>query len=220
MKIDGSIPDNLYRIWYDPYGIDKDNKTLTLKHSLAGVFVYMLPNNITTSKGDRLVASFIGRRDTLEELDRIVWYLSEYYNAKVLFERNRGETKTNFTKFKALHRLCKEPGIIKDTVLDKESNMLGISINTDLKQKGLLYLKDWLYTTLETEDNIVKYRFQVIHDLPLLKELLQYNHVDNFDRVSAMIIGMYDRQEILQKPIIHARYSNSSITKFFNRKLF
>jgi hypothetical protein len=58
----------------------------------------MLPNNITTSKGDRLVASFIGRRDTLEELDRIVWYLSEYYNAKVLFERNRGETKTNFTK--------------------------------------------------------------------------------------------------------------------------
>jgi len=195
--VNGVVPDDLYYVVMDTIGKDKNVKELTVKNSLNGIYVLMYPNNIANSSGDIIVAGYIGRTNQMEDADRIAELLCERYNCKCLPEVDRGNTVANFRKWGKLYRLHRNPLSVIEEKLNVNTNSdYGITIGTgERKVDGLLYLKDWLYTPVgvneETGESV--YILHYIKDIPLLTELLLFNNSGNFDRVSTMIVAMYQR---------------------------
>lgn len=196
-RIKRGIPPGQYSISYDPVGIDKDKKEITNKHSHNSIKVWENPTKYNGFK-TRLVCAYYGRPDKLEEADMILLGLAILYNCiddknegLVAVEINRGETVSNFKKWKATKYLMKDVGWMWDASLKgKLTSSYGISMgSTDIKLEGLRYLKEMLYSvvgkTVEGEDI---YLFQTIYDYQSIVELKQWNNVGNFDRVSEMII--------------------------------
>ena len=194
----GSVPDDLYYILYDPIGKDKKLKELSIKNSLASIQVWMYPNNISNSPGDILVASYTGRRDEMKDIDRICLKLCKYYNAKALVEVDRGDTVNNFRLWQELRWLYKDPtSIIGENSKDNTNSNYGILIGTGSKaEDGLIYLKDFLYepVAINSTTDAKVYQFQYIRDISFLKELQQYNSNHNFDRVSCARLMPFQRK--------------------------
>ena len=140
-----------------------------------------------------LVAAYYGRPEKLEEADWICYLLARYYNCvgTVAVEINRGETVSNFTKWKALRYLMKDPVEIWDTSLKgKVAGTYGVNMGDGAKKlEGLRLLKEMLYTEIGKDDlgNTV-YFFQTIYDYQSILELKKWNNFGNFDRVSEMIM--------------------------------
>lgn len=187
------VPPELYSISYDPVGVDKENKLITNKHSHNSIKVWMNPtkyNGFRTS----LVASYYGRPEKLEEADWICLLLAIYYNCigNVGVEVNRGETVSNFTKWKALKYLMKDPAYIWDNTIRKASatTTYGIVITDGaMKLEGLRLLKEMLYAEVGKDEFGKPIRlFQTIFDYQSILELKKWNALGNFDRVSEMIV--------------------------------
>lgn len=185
-------PPGLYSISYDPVGINKENKLITNKHSHNSIKVWMNPckyNNFKTA----LVAAYYGRPEKLEEADKICLLLAKYYNCigTTGVEINRGETVSNFSKWKALKYLMKDPVQIWDTSIKGDTvSTYGVNMGDGTKKlEGLRLLKEMLYSVVGKDDlgNDV-YLFQTIYDYQSILELKKWNNLGNFDRVSEMII--------------------------------
>ena len=184
-------PPGLYSISYDPVGINKEAKQITNKHSHNSIQVWMNPsvyNNFKTA----LVATYYGRPEKLEEADRICYLLAKYYNCvgTVGVEVNRGETVSNFTKWKALKYLMKDPVEIWDTSLKAHAAAsYGVSITEARKLEALRLTKEMLYSEIGIDDLGRPKRFyHTIYDYQTILELKKWNNIGNFDRVSAMLI--------------------------------
>lgn len=217
----GRIPDMLYRIWCDPYAQDKDKKDISLRDSLGAFYVYERVNNITALKGDVLVASFVGRPSTMDEFNKILFAAAKYFNAQIFFENNRGNIKDYAVKTRQLHLLADEPDLEWDAHLKGKSKVKGkgITMNEARKAKGALYLRDWLMTPRGTDaDGNVKLNLHYIYDIGLLRELQKWNSKGNFDRVSALIAGMFDMQECFQREVKVPQQVQAD--DFFNRPFF
>ena len=186
------IPVGLYSITYDPVGVDKDKKEITSKHSHNSIKVWMNPH-FTNGYKQKLVAAYYGRPDTLEEADRICFMLAKYYNCKgtTNVEVNRGETISNFKKWKGLSYLSYEPLEVWDpTVKGKVNNTYGYVIG-DNKRKldAVRLLKEFLYEVVGQDENGKPIRnFHRIYDYQSIIELKKWNSVGNFDRVSEMLL--------------------------------
>ena len=193
-KIDGKIPDKLYTIVYDCVGKDKKSDLVIGANSLNAVVVYMNPNLVANSIGKIPVAFYAGRPETMEEADRIVAYLCDYYNADVLAEIDRGTIVTNFKKWHMHHRLVDDPTAIINSK-GAEPGHVGKGINMGSGQnstESLLYFKEMLYTKMSVDENgEVLYLYHYYKDLPSLLELENFNVEGNFDRVSAMKLYPY-----------------------------
>jgi len=103
----------------------------------------------------------------------------------------------------------------------------GMSINDGRghrKKQGLLFLKDWLLRKrgfdLETDRHVLN--LHTIYEIELLQELLKYvnDKKKNFDRVSAMIVGMYALEELDFKNKAPQEEKTVDEESFFNRELF
>lgn len=186
------IPPGLYSISYDPVGVNKENKLITNKHSHNSIKVWMNPTKYNGFK-TALVAAYYGRPEKLEEADRVCYLLAKYYNCvgTVGVEINRGETVSNFTKWKALKYLMKDPVQIWDTSLKGAvTATYGVNMGDGAKKlEGLRLLKEMLYSEIgKDEFGNSKRLFQTIYDYQSILELKKWNSVGNFDRVSEMII--------------------------------
>lgn len=195
---DGVIPDNLYRIVHDPFAVDKEEKNMTSKHSFGCFYVYERVNNVTHTRGGRLVGVYIGRPETTDKVNELMYNTAMYYNAKIQYEKNVGTTYSWFRQKEALEMLVPEPKSIFGS--PEEGGLIkvkyGIHINEERKRNGALYLKDWLMQKVDKDEHgNWKLRIHYIYDINLLKELLKWNLKGNFDRVSTLIILMYDIQE-------------------------
>lgn len=185
-------PPGLYSISYDPVGINKENKLITNKHSHNSIKVWMNPCQYNGFK-TALVAAYYGRPEKLEEADKICLLLAKYYNCigTTGVEINRGETVSNFTKWKALKYLMKDPVQIWDTsIKGNVVSTYGVNMGDGTKKlEGLRLLKEMLYSVIGKDElgNDV-YLFQTIYDYQSILELKKWNAVGNFDRVSEMII--------------------------------
>lgn len=200
-RVNGKVPDNIYRVWYDPAGVNKDGEYITDKNSLSSIFVYRGHKQLLGApRGDMIVAEYTGRTGQLKDMDTIAKLLAKFYNAEIQFENDRGETITNFRAWKELEMLAPEPNIAWDTKLAGGTGRnYGLSIGRgDRKMYGAVYLKDWIYTPV-TKDEFgnQKLVLHYIYSLPFLLELQKWNMKGNFDRVSAAIVGMYDKKELL-----------------------
>ena len=185
-------PPGIYSISYDPVGVNKENKLITNKHSHNSIKVWMEPCKYNNFKS-ACVASYYGRPDKLEEADWICYCLARLYNCvgTVAVEINRGETVSNFKKWRALRYLMKDPIEIWDTSLKGGvASTYGVNMGDGPKKlEGLRLLKEMLYTEIGKDENGNEiYFFQTIYDYQSILELKKWNAVGNFDRVSEMIM--------------------------------
>nr|DAM74584.1 MAG TPA: Terminase large subunit [Crassvirales sp.] len=225
-------PPGLYSISYDPVGVNKEKAAITNKHSHNSIKVWMNPsiyNNFKTA----LVCAYYGRPDKLEEADKICYLLARYYNCigTTGVEVNRGETVSNFTKWKALKYLMKDPVEIWDTSLKAHVsasygvNMGGGSGAGSTKVlEGLRMLKEMLYSEVgKDEHGKPKLFFHTIYDYQTILELKKWNSVGNFDRVSEMIIhALQWKQSDVQaaKELSVRKKVLETSDNFYNRDLF
>lgn len=197
------IPKGSYSISYDPVGIDKDKNELTDRHSHNSIKVWENPS-IHNNFKQKLVAAYYGRPNRLEEADRICYYLAVYYNClkSTNVEVNRGETVSNFRKWKALSYLGQEPLFVFDTSMKgKFSSNYGYNIGDGHKKlEGLRFLKEMLYEEYGRDEygNII-YAFQYILDYQTILELRKFSLKGNFDRVSEMIVRAIEYKGIKLK---------------------
>jgi hypothetical protein len=216
----GDIPKGLYRVWNDPYAHDKDSKDIKVKDSLGATYVYERINNITPGGGDYLVAAYIGRPSTIDEYNENLLKICEYWNAEVMFENDRGDVKGYFTRQRKGHLMANEPDLEWEAELKgKTGRGKGMHMTDGRKGMGAIYYRDWLMTKRGTDKyGNPKLNLHYIYDPALLRETLKWNVKGNFDRVSSLLIGMYDMKECFNREIKAPRREDPN--DFFNRPLF
>lgn len=191
-----SILPGTYVAVYDPVGIDKDKKEITDRHSHNSIFVIEMPRERNGFK-PKLCASYYGRTERLEEADEKFYRLCKWYNCigTGLVEINRGETVSNFRKWKATKYLGYEPLYVWDSaVKEKVSTSYGYNIGSSLKKlDGLRLLKEFLYEVIgKNEFGEDIYVFERFLDYQTILELKKFNSEGNFDRISSLILlGIY-----------------------------
>ncbi len=214
---------------YDPVGIDKDKKEITDRHSHNSMFVVEMPRERNGFK-PKLCAAYYGRTERLEEADEKFYRLCKWYNCigTGLVEINRGETVSNFRKWKATKYLGHEPLFVWDaTIKEKVSTSYGYSIgNGPKKLDGLRLLKEFLYEVIgKNEFGEDIYVFERFLDYQTILELKKFNADGNFDRISSLILlGIYWKSiDIKGKRELASRKKvteDNDKTDIFNRNWF
>jgi len=212
----GNIPDDMYVIVHDPYAHEGGK-------SLGAAYVIKRSNNIS-KPDDMIVGSYVGRPGMQDEYNSNLFLLSEYFNARIGFENDRGEVIPYAKRTKQLHRLLHEAEI-----LSKKENInikaLGRSYGTSMgskqrKDQAEIYLRDWLKTKRGvTESGEKRLNLHFIYDIALLEELIKYNRTGNFDRVSALLVGMLHLIDLHDREV----ESDTVLTaedNFFDREFF
>lgn len=195
----GVIPEGLYIICVDPYGGDRQGggiKSLGVCYVIKNINKMSKPDNI-------IVASYISRPKNTEYFYDNLFNLAELYNAKIGFENDRGEGLMSYAKAKK-----KLNFLIQEFTLDFNENIpaaksrggfgmhIGSGKDNVRKNIGEKYVDEWLREIRNvTADGEYIYGYHGIYDVGLLEELSKYG-IGNFDRVSALIIGMYTMKEL------------------------
>lgn len=186
---------SLYFISYDPYRVDKNKEEVSTKNSLASFQVWMRTNSKTPYMGKRLVASYCGRLDTMEAVDKLVLYACLRWNCKVLYEAGTGELVTNFKKWGYRDKLLKDPSSYINRSVDGP-RIIGYGIvigDGDIKLEGMRMVRDFLYEIVgKTSDDTPIYRFNQIYDISFLLELDRFIFGRNADRLSSAIVAMFE----------------------------
>ena len=224
-----SIFPGTYVAVYDPVGIDKDKKEITDRHSHNSIFVIEMPRERNGFK-PKLCAAYYGRTERLEEADEKFYRLCKWYNCigTGLVEINRGETVSNFRKWKATRYLGYEPLYVWDSaVKEKVSTSYGYNIGSGLKKlDGLRLLKEFLYEVIgKNEFGEDIYVFERFLDYQTILELKKFNAEGNFDRISSLILlGIYWKSiDIKGKRELASRKKvteDNDKTDIFNRQWF
>lgn len=214
--INGIVPDNTYFITYDPVALNIDKKNLTVKHSLNSFKVWMYEDNKTPLTGKRIVASYAGRYETVEESDALVLRVSKLYNAKVLAEVNTGEIIKNFKTWRQLKRLIKDPTALVSKGKYSANAGYGMKMTEALKKEGLRKLREQLYK-VQSYDNEGKpiYFLHYIYDVVYLIELQKFYIGGNFDRISDALLSEFE----YDVHNIKTYNNNKNITKKRNTRL-
>lgn len=218
----GKVPPNLYIICYDPVRFDEGS-------SIAAAYVLMQPNNIVATGGDYIVASFIGRDESLDSYHKTLFELAEYYNAQIGVENDVGTVVTDYAKrFRKTHLVAQQFQLAHDVrlaSLPKGRRGFGMSMASgkeDLKKiYGDNYIKDWLLTerTILGDGKIIL-NLHLIKDKGLLKEIIKYNNTGNFDRISALRIGMYHLRELIYDGRTAKKDVHKGIRTLLNTKFY
>lgn len=224
-----SILPGTYVAVYDPVGIDKDKKEITDRHSHNSIFVIEMPRERNGFK-PKLCAAYYGRTERLEEADEKFYRLCKWYNCigTGLVEINRGETVSNFRKWKATKYLGYEPLYVWDSaVKEKVSTSYGYNIGSSPKKlDGLRLLKEFLYEVIgKNEFGEDIYVFERFLDYQTILELKKFNAEGNFDRISSLILlGIYwksidikDKRELASRKKVT---EDNDKTDIFNRQWF
>lgn len=221
------IPPGTYSISYDPVGLDKDKNEITNRHSHNSIKVWMNPC-IYNGYKPKLVATYYGRPNTLEEADRICYCYAVMYNCigTTNVETNRGETVKNFKDWKALKYLGCHPVWLWDTnIKNKVSTTIGYNVGSDtVKLDGLRMLKEMLYTVIgKRPDGKDMYILHTIYDHPSILELKKWNNNGNFDRVSEMIVRGIEwaaNNKFAENEMKHRKSVTASKDDFWERERY
>ncbi len=213
VKIDGATPSNLYYICHDPYAFDDSQGD-----SIGATYVIKRVNN-ESFPDDMIVAEYIGRPRTQDDYNTVLFMMAEYYNAKIGFENDRGNV-IEFAKNKRLLHWLEEEFSIYDKnnkLVNQLNRRFGMSMsNLERKRQGCIYLRDWLLRERSRDDmGRPIYNLNLIYSIPLIEELLKFEYDGNFDRVSALLIGMYYERQLINTPVIKKEYLYDG--EFFNR---
>ena len=211
-------PTGLYKIGHDPYRHD----TASTSVSLGATYIYkgIMQGSVTRNI---IVASYIGRPSTSNDYNRNLMLLAELYNAQIGYENEVTEVKSYFEKKNKLHLLAVQPDhVIRANIKDSNvARVYGIHMPEKLKDAGEKYIKQWLLTERDFDENGNKIlNLDTIPDPGLLEELIKYNRKGNFDRVMAfMILMMFIEEET--EGYEHKKVAEANVDYFnLNKKLF
>lgn len=192
---DGKIPAERYILSFDP--VDSDEaKTM----SLGSCFVMDLWN-------DRIVAEYTGRPMFADDLYEIVRKLCIYYNGKCCYENNIKGCFSYFSSHNCTHLLADTPEYLKDKQLISSigygNAAKGIRATVPIIKFGFRLIRDWLLKPIpkiekDASGNEVEVKIPNLYHLKnraLIKELIQWNPVGNFDRVLSLVQLMLYREE-------------------------
>lgn len=212
----GNIPQGLYYIGHDPYAHDQ-----TVGTSLGATYVFKMTNNFSPTYNDCIVAGYVGRPSTQDEYNKNLFHLAEYYGCKIGFENDRGDVIGYGKRHKMLHYLAEEFRMLDKRELQSRTvkRAYGMHMTVNRKSQGEIYIRDWLNTKISNyEDGTERLMLHTIVDPALLQELIKFNHDGNFDRVMAVMIGMYHMKELYNSNV--APKEDSDLAEFFSRELF
>ena len=201
-------PKGLYKIGYDPVRQDKGT-------SLAGIIVYK-----GVHKGSfyhsTIVAEYIGRMETPEDMDRIAEMLADFYNKTIMHENEVTAVKNFFRRIKRLNLLAAQPDrVISANIQNsKVKRVYGCHMTDKLKDAGERYIKEWLLEVVDHDEDGNKIRnLDRIYSNRLLEELIAYNRKGNFDLISALIMCMIQLQEETLDKVHETGSGNKNIKK-------
>lgn len=216
---EGDIPNNMYMICHDPYAHDGSPDG----SSLGAAYVIKRMNDIDMTYSDCIVGSYVGRPLTQDEYNRNLFLLAEYYNAKIAFENNRGNVMEFAKNHNLLHYLYEKPNIQDNSVRSRPRTKrdYGVAVTSKQQKRQLeVYIRDWLVQEYaKSPQGKRTLILNKIIDPALLKELANYNHDGNFDRVSALMVGMLYMKQ-LQNRRVTAETGMRKRRDFFERDLF
>ena len=187
-------PKGLYKIGFDPYRHVNSSD----KHpSLAAIYVYKGIHKNSYYR-DTIVACYVGRPSDPDYASRTAEFLAEYYNAEIMYENEVTHVKNYFERKKKLHLLAAQPDrVISNAIKNsKVDRVFGCHMSDKLKEAGEKYIKQWLLTVRDiNEDGDAITNLETIYDPGLLDELIKYNRKGNFDRVMAFMMLMFQIHE-------------------------
>lgn len=223
------IPKGKYSATYDPVGVDKEKKEITNRHSHNSIAIWEEASERNGFK-QKLVATYYGRPDRLEEADEIFLNLCIFYGivGTAAVETNRGETVSNFRKWGELKRLEHEPLFVWDaSIKGKVSTSYGYNVgSSDKKLNAIRILKEMLYEVVgKNEDGSDIYMFEYILDYQTILELKKWNPEGNFDRVSQLIVRaiQWKAKQLKAKDQLKSRVKtneDNDQSSFWNRAWF
>lgn len=157
--------------------------------------------------GDRIVASWTGRYNNLDDTNRQGEYLIRLYNAFTLCERNKPNFITHMIKAGYKHLLATQGDVpiykeVSDIVDASKNAEIGIYMDATGKKQGIAddYLYQWLVTEVDaiykkdkdgnaTEEKVkTYYNINYIYDYYLFEELK--NDKENTDRRDALRLAI------------------------------
>lgn len=187
-----NAPKGLYKMGYDPYRQDQSTGT-----SLGSVYVYKGNHKFSFTR-DTIVACYVGRPNTTDDFNRQVALLAKFYNCELMYENEVTSVKSYFSNHNLLHLLAAQPdAVISANVKNsKVARVYGIHMNDKLKDAGEKYVKRWLLTKRDTDENGRSIlNLETIYDVGLLEELINYSRKGNFDRVMSFMMLMFQIEE-------------------------
>ena len=201
-----NCPKGLYKIGYDP--VRQDEGT-----SLASIIVYK-GVHVGSHYRNIIVAEYIGRLETTDEIDQMASYFAEYFNTQVMYENEVKDTKTWFQRHKLLHQLAAQPDAVisKNIKKSKVARVYGCHMNNDLKNAGERYVRDWLLAVQDYDEHGNPIRvIDRIYSRRLLEELLSYHRKGNFDLISALFMALFQvQEEVLGKEYSDQKQNNTA----------
>lgn len=199
------VPNRIYYAIVDPYATNKHEKDVTMRNSMGATYIFEAANTVTPTKGQRLVASWIGRPHRTDDYNDQLFLLAERYNARIFFENDRGDTYEYAVRKNKTHMLVEEPELMSMKELrGTTGRVYGISIGKNIgrKAEGARRFSDTLGLVVgkNSEGGDVLF-LEYIFCKKLIRQLLAWNHEGNFDCVSAMIVLSYLLQSLLDEII-------------------
>ena len=183
-------PKGLYKIGYDP--VRQDDGT-----SLAGIIVYK-GVHIGSHYHNIIVAEYIGRMKLPDDMDHVAEKLADFYNTTIMHENEVTGVKNYFRRIKRLGLLAVQPDnvISANIKSSKVARVYGCHMTEKLKDAGERYVKTWLLSILDYDEDGNPIRvIDRIYSIRLLEELIAYHRKGNFDLVSALFMCMFQVQE-------------------------
>lgn len=214
--VDKKIGDDWYKICVDPYYKEHAHES----DSVGCIWVQktaFCPYGIP----DMPVAWFVGRPTRKDTFHKILFYLAEYYGAKIQSEIAGGGTDiiTYAKKINKMHLLHTEIDISTNKV---KHNMVDYFLNMPVERKstGLERLSEWCSEVIGADiDGNPIYRYQRLNWIMLLEEMVKFRFEGNFDCISAGIVQMIMRQA--NDIILAKKYNLKNNTKsIFTRPKF
>lgn len=199
-------PKGLYKIGYDP--IRQDSGT-----SLAAIIVYKSAG-IGEYYHDNIVAEYIGRYQDPEDIDRIAECFADYFNTTIMYENECTGVKNYFRKIRRLSLLALQPDAVisKNIKGSRVNRVYGCHMVEALKDAGERYIKSWLLSVIDYDENDNPVTvIDRIYSRRLLEELINYNRKGNFDLVSALIMCMFQVQNSILNNDVEEEKSQADI---------
>ena len=180
---------DLYYIVHDPY------VSSTGGESLGATYVFANPKYLPEGHpGNTLMASYIGKPETLDKYNENLEKLVQYYGnpmGGLWYEANRGENVRHwFIKKNKQYVLSVRPTSIKGSrIYEAKTSEHGYLVGNKMAKINLVqYLNDWLLEETELSDG----KKRNIERLPCLYTVRQIamfdiNDDENYDGVSALL---------------------------------
>jgi hypothetical protein len=187
-------PKGLYKIGFDPYRQDDSGSE---QPSLGVIYVYKSVHKHSQRRNE-IVAQYVGRPETADDVNRIAMLLAELYNAEIMFENEVTHVKSYFIRKKKAHLMAAQPDAVisKNVKQSTVARVFGCHMNDQLKDAGEKYIKEWLLGERDFDENgDAVLNLDTLNDPGLIEELINYNRKGNFDRVMALMMVMMQLQE-------------------------